>query len=760
MGNVNSIAFSANGNRLFSAGSDGSVRVWNLRNQKSIATNLETKSGLKCIDVGPDGRTFAALGTHSNILKCRGNFDHEFSLERGYAQDVKFSKDGRWLSALTKSPNDGRLAIYELSTGKLHGRLSVEPGKIHYGPDCRKVISVGWQFRSGQPPKCGISVCEIDSMQEIAKIENPHGIVRISDSVAFDAGRLLAISGTTYDAANESHQRIIVYDLQQKKVKIVIDTEDHSSNAIDVSADGNTLVSIDSRKGIANIWDLRDGSLRESIRLCDGGHFRLVDVAVAPDGRHYATAMGNGTIYISRMRPAEQIVAAKKDIPKPLEQSPEKPWQDLIGKPAPEINPEQFLFGEPTTMADFKGKWVAIHFWELHTDQFIPAWMDMHDRLSDNGLEVIVFKTIHPDGIEAERQSFSRWQSEAWGGRIIPFRVALDSKEQFPIKGTRILTQGPTHAAYRVTKSRLGYRTPPVSFLIDPNGKIVQELPNRPHKRTIAEIANLMKVKPTVPEWEKAFVEEARLKEGQSIRFHPRPFSKTRIRYRTTNIGFLSSDGTVVTSHDQQGNVLSWRASSITKQSVEEVLRFCLNIDSYEIQAEKQLKDKKVSGDWSVLRGSKIEDRVTALNLLFQNEFQWNIQVQQELAELESIQVTGKWKQASLNQENDGVVYFSLDESPKPMPGEVGGTTSLDEMLDWIGKRIRIRMENQVDEVPGAIEWREVQMVQHLEEIHKRSQTGIEKLELLIERLSKQTGLKFTRQKRETHVWRVSRIGE
>ena len=69
-------------------------------------------------------------------------------------------------------------------------------------------------------------------------------------------------------------------------------------------------------------------------------------------------------------------------------------------------------------------------------------------------------------------------------------------------------------------------------------------------------------------------------------------------------------------------------------------------------------------------------------------------------------------------------------------------------------------MDNQVAEVPGAIEWREVQMVQHLEEIHKQSKTGKEKLELLLERLSKQTGLNFTRQKRETHVWRTSRIGE
>lgn len=67
-------------------------------------------------------------------------------------------------------------------------------------------------------------------------------------------------------------------------------------NAIALSPDAKTLVTSDTL-GRVIVWDTAKGDKTHEWKI-EGG---VNGVAVAPDGRHIATAYGNGTVYVLRL---------------------------------------------------------------------------------------------------------------------------------------------------------------------------------------------------------------------------------------------------------------------------------------------------------------------------------------------------------------------------------------------------------------------------------------------------------------------------
>ncbi len=68
------------------------------------------------------------------------------------------------------------------------------------------------------------------------------------------------------------------------------------------------------------------------------------------------------------------------------------PAQAMVGKPAPEIQNLVWLNGEPTTLAELRGKVVLVEFWTFgcyncrNVEPYVRAW---HQRYVDKGLVVI-----------------------------------------------------------------------------------------------------------------------------------------------------------------------------------------------------------------------------------------------------------------------------------------------------------------------------------------------------------------------------------
>ena len=163
------------------------------------------------------------------------------------------------------------------------------------------------------------------------------------------------------------------------------------------------------------------------------------------------------------------------------------PFVDLVGRPAPELHQiKGWKNGGPVTLAELRGKVVILDFWGYWCGPCIasmPKLMELHEKYAKRGLVIIA---IHDDSVGSIEEMDARLRSariNQWGGRDLPFLVALDGGGQTRIAGTDKTTRGATTAAYGVTAF-------PTSVLIDRNGSIIKKF--HPHTFDSNELEQLL----------------------------------------------------------------------------------------------------------------------------------------------------------------------------------------------------------------------------------------------------------------------------
>lgn len=131
----------------------------------------------------------------------------------------------------------------------------------------------------------------------------------------------------------------------------------------------------------------------------------------------------------------------------------------LVGRPAPEL---KGIVGwkntRPIKLADLKGKVVLLVFWSFSCGPCIgsmPWYSGIHDRYAEKGLVVLGIHDAKAGSIEEMDRKVASAREKRWGGRDIPFPVALDGDKR----------QGNTCGAYRISWL-------PTLVLIDRDGKV------------------------------------------------------------------------------------------------------------------------------------------------------------------------------------------------------------------------------------------------------------------------------------------------
>jgi thiol-disulfide isomerase/thioredoxin len=98
----------------------------------------------------------------------------------------------------------------------------------------------------------------------------------------------------------------------------------------------------------------------------------------------------------------------------------------------------------------------------------MPALMKLHDRYKDKGLVIVAVHDDSAASIAEMDDKLSDARKNTWGGRDLPFLVALDGGGRTRIKYTATIEDGATTAAYGINRY-------PTTVLIDKQGKVVEE---------------------------------------------------------------------------------------------------------------------------------------------------------------------------------------------------------------------------------------------------------------------------------------------
>jgi len=275
-GPTHAVSFSPDGGRLVTAGSDGSVAVWDLEGAGPLGRRVGNEPGT--VAASPDGRTFALSGpsgvqlVDADTLEARG----EPIAPGGGGALVAFSPDSREL-ALTFG--NGSIQRYDVATGQPVGPPlaghSLLLLAVSYSPDGQRLVSGGFDNQ--------IIVHDLATGQPVAPPWRAASLI-MGATFTPDGSQLYvaAFDGTLalLDA------RTLVPIVERLNVEGF-----HGASSVAIRPGGAELTT-GGGDGTVTTWDL---ATRRPIRTFAPHSAAVHQVTYSADGRLLATASTDGT---------------------------------------------------------------------------------------------------------------------------------------------------------------------------------------------------------------------------------------------------------------------------------------------------------------------------------------------------------------------------------------------------------------------------------------------------------------------------------
>ena len=277
---VNSVAFSPDGEQLAAAGGDGTIKVWNSKTGKVVQTLATHTDSVYAVAFHPEGKHLASvdagrkakvwdLTTGQEVFACPSDAEHNI----GTAYGVAFSPDGRHVA----TGSDGAVNVWDWKGRRL---LHALPGHE------KRAISVAFS-RDGRLLASGSFLGSLklwDAQTASAPIRTiaAHGHTLSALAFSADGGRLASASFDRFVKVWNVTTGELLHNLRHTGVV----------RCVAFSPDGRRLASAGEDKTV-RVWDATTG--REVLGL--RGHTDwCASVAFSPDGRRLASASRDGTI--------------------------------------------------------------------------------------------------------------------------------------------------------------------------------------------------------------------------------------------------------------------------------------------------------------------------------------------------------------------------------------------------------------------------------------------------------------------------------
>ncbi len=146
---VNSVAFSPNGELLVSGGDDHQCKLWDVRNQQTIAT-LEhitgrNRSQIKAVAFSSDGQLLATAGWQVKLWNVPNQEEVATLQHDRWVWAVAFSRNGQLLAA---GDDAGTVKIWDIQKRQAIAQLEGDTTRIYsvaFSPDGRTLATAGYQ---------------------------------------------------------------------------------------------------------------------------------------------------------------------------------------------------------------------------------------------------------------------------------------------------------------------------------------------------------------------------------------------------------------------------------------------------------------------------------------------------------------------------------------------------------------------------------------------------------------------------------------
>jgi WD40 repeat protein len=292
---IRSITFTPDGRRIVTGSLDHTVKVWDARSRRLLATLKGHKAAVCCVAVSPEGNRLAS-GSRDDTIKLWDTVTGKELLtlkgHSGSVYSVAFSPDGKRLAS---GSTDKTIKLWDTGTGKelltLRGH-SAWVSFVAFSPD-------GKHLASGSGDKT-IKLWDTGTGKELLTLRGHSGWV-VSGAFSPDGKRLASGSfdGTIkfWDAATGTE---------------LLTLKGHSDwvHSIAFSPDGRMLAS-GGNDGTVRLWDV------EGKRALGIGRRRMGDiwdVAFSPDGRTLASAGADRTVRLWEVHPSEGLCYAYREL--------------------------------------------------------------------------------------------------------------------------------------------------------------------------------------------------------------------------------------------------------------------------------------------------------------------------------------------------------------------------------------------------------------------------------------------------------------
>lgn len=292
LGPISDIAFSPDERFILTGGHDHILKLWDAATGKLLKTLEGHTREITCLAISPDGRIAASAASYDGTTRlwdlATGKELRKFA--HGGVCVIAFSPDGRTLAAGAR----GQTKLWDIATGNEVCTISGTPRfALAFSPD-GKTIALGGHYNT-------VALADAKTGKNLAPFDTGYSQNHVFGLAFAPDGRTLAI-GQVPGAG--------LWDVASRSLAVPLAGHNGHVGSVVFRLDGQ-LIATRSTDGKVRLWDVKAGTEQESIVIGPrggeiyGGGFptgAVRQIALTADGRYLATANGNGTVYLLRLK--------------------------------------------------------------------------------------------------------------------------------------------------------------------------------------------------------------------------------------------------------------------------------------------------------------------------------------------------------------------------------------------------------------------------------------------------------------------------